>query len=548
MISNTQLGMIDPHEKYFKDKSGRCRTGKKWSLGKPNANMESIPDQFEPYKGIFNCSDESFTSGHYPGTLFRFPLRQQPSELSDTVYTTEKMIGLFDCFKTDAQLTLLFLKKLESIELFVRHEGDTSSTKVFQVNISKDSLDEVRSKRKEFLERISSPGELGESVTATYPITIETTEFRDETAYHAEQYTFIVTDYYAGGEISTELSKLTAEKSLSYLPWVGVALPLPSKLNRSTPRNDNVPPTDPCGHLFCFLPLPLTKQSPTGLPVHVNGFFALSKNRRHLKWPSADQDESKPLTDKALLWNKCLLRDVLPRAYAELLRQTIHLSASLPEDVSVETVYNAWPDIEKADVKWKKLTEVFCKEVLDDEILHTDVDGGKWIQPKDAVLDKLQESSQVKEAIISTLHLGHQTIVTAPPHVVTAVTMHYRNHIMEITPSLVRDVLRNVSPKYTTFDRRTKLSLLAYILSDNRMSDLPGLELLPLSDGCFAAFGTNDCDPETRVFVASPEHPQSLLPGLKSIFLDQTIDPEILRQLREAAETGMYRFFKGYNI
>ena len=78
---------------------------------------------------------------------------------------------------------------------------------------------------------------------------------------------------------------------------------------------------EPQGHLFCFLPLPLESKSLTGLPVHVNGFFALSQNRRHLKWPSADQDET--LTDKSLLWNKGLLQEVLPKAYAELILHVI---------------------------------------------------------------------------------------------------------------------------------------------------------------------------------------------------------------------------------
>ena len=43
----------------------------------------------------------------------------------------------------------------------------------------------------------------------------------------------------------------------------------------------------PGGHVFCFLPLSLEQKSSTGLPVHVNGYFSISQNRRHLKWPTA---------------------------------------------------------------------------------------------------------------------------------------------------------------------------------------------------------------------------------------------------------------------
>ena len=46
-------------------------------------------------------------------------------------------------------------------------------------------------------------------------------------------------------------------------------------------------PDKPSGHVFCFLPLPLEQKSSTGLPVHINGYFSISQNRRHLKWPTA---------------------------------------------------------------------------------------------------------------------------------------------------------------------------------------------------------------------------------------------------------------------
>ena len=72
--------------------------------------MEHIQDQFRPYKEIFDCNDEVFSEGKYGGTLFRFPLRQTPSKLSETLYSEEKMERLFDSFFADAHLVLLFLE------------------------------------------------------------------------------------------------------------------------------------------------------------------------------------------------------------------------------------------------------------------------------------------------------------------------------------------------------------------------------------------------------------------------------------------------------
>ena len=112
------------------------------------------------------------------------------------------------------------------------------------------------------------------------------------------------------------------DKDLSYLPTVGVAMALPDGPQLQTP--------DIKGHVFCFLPLPIQTKSLTGLPVHVNGLFALSQNsqnRRYIKSPNADQEyrqkAGRKMTDKSLLWNKCLLEEALPKAYATMILEAI---------------------------------------------------------------------------------------------------------------------------------------------------------------------------------------------------------------------------------
>ncbi len=61
---------------------------------------------------------------------------------------------------------------------------------------------------------------------------------------------------------------------------------------------------------YCFLPLPLK----TGLPVHINGHFALDHEARRALWWD---EESGPKTD----WNFMLMREVIARAYVTLLRK-----------------------------------------------------------------------------------------------------------------------------------------------------------------------------------------------------------------------------------
>ena len=122
-------------------------------------------------------------------------------------------------------------------------------------------------------------------------------------------------------------NSLMADEELNYLPTVGVAMALPGGPKLQTPDIE--------GHVFCFLPLPVQKRSLTGLPVHINGFFALSQNRRYIKFPNADQEDrersGRQLTDKSLLWNRCLLEEAIPRAYATMILEAINkTSYSIP--------------------------------------------------------------------------------------------------------------------------------------------------------------------------------------------------------------------------
>ena len=315
LLSDSQIGFIDPHGVHFSDKRHR-RTGKHWRLDEDRAEMDEISDQFLPYKGIFDCTEDVFSRGFYDGTLFRFPFRTKPSELSETLYSAEKMDTLFESFEADAHLVLLFLQHLESIELYVREESESDPERIFQVRIANQSLQIVRAKRKEFLVKIKPGKVMTESITVTYPVTIETVKFDSP----VNQHSFLVTNYFCGGEVSLRFKRLMLDRELNYLPTVGVAMALPTGPKLET--------SDIKGHVFCFLPLPVQRRSLTGLPVHVNGFFALSQNRRYIKSPNADQEDretsGRQLTDKSLLWNRCLLEEAIPRAYATMILEAIN--------------------------------------------------------------------------------------------------------------------------------------------------------------------------------------------------------------------------------
>ena len=124
----------------------------------------------------------------------------------------------------------------------------------------------------------------------------------------------------------------------------------------------------------------------------------------------------------------------------------------------------------------------------------------------------------------------NQPVTPLPDHVLNAVTK-----ITEITPSLVRQVLKETPSCYESLSHMEKLSLLRFVLEDDDFPELLGLVLLPVSDGTFITF-TKSAE---AVYITSPEHPQDLVPGLRQRFLDQDVDESILRKLKTIAERGI---------
>ncbi|KAL9966873.1 hypothetical protein ACROYT_G025009 [Oculina patagonica] len=527
IVSSSQIGVIDPHEEYFGDGRDR-RTGHRWRMKEDRAAMDSIPDQFLPYKGIFDCTDNVFSEGSYNGTLFRFPLRTTPSKLSQTLYSAEKVHMLFESFMADAHLILLFLQYLESIELYVREKSNSEARKTFQVRISDDSLQLVREKRREFRSEITTGnGQLmPQPVKVTYPITIETLSFSEGEGSSTERHSFLVTNYVCGGKVSSQFESLATDGDLSYLPLVGVAMALPDSFGNQTP--------DIQGHVFCFLPLPMQKTSLTGLPVHVNGFFALNQNRRYIKTPNAEQEdlaekEGRQLTDKSLLWNQCLLEEAIPRAYATMLMEAINEKCY---SVQAEAIYKAWPDINSIDQKWKRLQNPLFELLCTEEVVYTPALGGNWLNVEDVIFNRVQEDDP-KELLERVFLKADQNVASLPGHVLKALGM-YTNLSTEITPLLARKVLKETPSCYRSISHSEKLLLLKFVFKDGKFSELLGLELLPVSNGLFTSFSNSG----EAIYISSPEHPRELLPCLQDRFLVQSIDENLLGSLQAAADQG----------
>ena len=350
-MSGSKLGVINPDEKLFSSAEER-RTGKIWDLSKKKENQVYAAHNESPmYKSVL-CTD--IEKGHCHGTLFRFNFRKEFSKLSKTVYTHKKIIELFDSFKQEGHLALIFMKNLEKIEFYVREKGQHDAKLVRSFSVEASSLPDLRRKKREFMQQLKTRN--NQSCFSQELIFEASISTKETNTMETTVFDYSVIHYYAGNALADENNLIKAEEAneLGFIPLVGMAYPKERDLHTG-------------GHIFCALPLPLLGTATTGLPVHVNGFFALGPDRKDLKWSSLSAECS----DKQILWNQFLISIVLPVAYLKLFRQ-LKLTG-----LSTDKVYGSFPDTRVVDVKWKQLAISFYNKLLDIDCVWTNAKTGK---------------------------------------------------------------------------------------------------------------------------------------------------------------------------
>ena len=216
-----------------------------------------------PFNGVGEFHSDMKT---YPYTLFRFPLRQCASSLSERCYDIGMLKELLEALKEEAEVLLVFLRSVVVVRVIeISATGDHST--LFEVSIKSADREMVIEKRQMFLRELKSS--CLQQRKRTYRISYEAKfciQAEDLVSGNTREKSWLVTSMVG----SDDLQDLQAANKLKVLPWVGCALEL---------HHDAVDESE--GRLFCFLPLPHETRSP--LPIHVNGTFGLDDNRRTLK-------------------------------------------------------------------------------------------------------------------------------------------------------------------------------------------------------------------------------------------------------------------------
>ncbi|XP_038060324.1 sacsin-like [Patiria miniata] len=488
IISGKKIGFLDPLEKHFihdphTNTRYRGRRGKKWKM--TSDLLAEFPDQFSPYLiDLFHCNHNNFDNGKLEGTIFRFPLRTSESLISKSVFTNRKrMLDLFASFQRDAEISMLFLKHVESISVYERDQRSENPRLICRVQIHQEDRQQLHMDRTTFLSRIL----LKQDIQTMSSVRIE-----KQTAQQTAQTTsrYITLNILKNQSTSRRLQELSQDDELKLLPWMGMSF----RISFAGGLGDE----QQSGRVFCFLPLPESER--TGLPVHVHGYFGLGDNRRSIKWPDQESQH-----DNKALWNKLLTQEVFPEVYAKVIQAAIKKSKDPSDPTQPLDVYRAWPSTGHVKANWSAGVRNFLQLLANEPILYTEHDGGSWMKLKDLYVDPKGSALVAK-----VLRIKGCPVAQPPNHILESLRWAGVSY-NTVTPALVRQYIRGDPLRFLSRDE--KLKLLKYVTSDT-VCDLNNLCLLPLQSGDFVTFRKN----APKVYIATTENPSSLIPNGASRF------------------------------
>ncbi|TSM60516.1 Sacsin [Bagarius yarrelli] len=507
VLSSKHLAIFDPQKLMFDDE----REGYRWSLHdvEDRKHLLEFTDQFKPFQDVVNkicesdCAWEKIINEcYFKGTLFRFPLRHEASEISDNLYDSKKATQLLDSFIPDADISVLFLRSVTSISLL---HIDSNGSVTNKMNVSASSSSSLIQESGNFRKNCLQGKTSFKTISCSSPcqkviITKWLLTACRLTEGHAP-------------EIDTLAGKL------SFYPQVDIAIQC---------EEDRT-----CGHgrLSCFLPLPNNETNKTGLPIHINACFGLTDNRRYIKWQEEDQK-----TDESAVWNELLMKKVLPHVYLKIIQDSIQLSkrSLLP----VSAVYNLWPDLRETRhrPRWHEVAvDLFQRLFQNQEIFSLAKNNQKWVAVSDAVFPNNNKGTDEMSAVFHLLVKKEENLVTVPEHVLLGIKETFPNAdaLKWVTPTFVRSVLHKSD--IASICKNEKLSILEYVLSDGRYEELNGLQLLPLNDGSFRSFTNRE---EDTALIDNENFSRVLLPFCKDRFLYDDLNLNTVHHLRHMAKTN----------
>lgn len=472
--------------------------------------VDQFPDQFAPFKNVFGCD----LKNHFSGTMFRFPLRDEAlsaaSEIKRRAYSQREIIDLFQSFKAVISSTMLFLRNVQKVEVYFQGTTDNEPVLLYGAEVpsedrgeswrqidrfvsNNDSHSDRMSSKRAFYSRLARTRDQDlPSVTQILhirsfavpdidelflrlrnsPTDIESNDTDNTQQIVSDEVEKYLICNHLGGGRAREIACALENESLKLIPWVGVAS-----------RIDNVQTT---GRAFCFLPLPVR----VGLPVHINGYFELSSNRRDI-WHGDDMTGDGKLRSE---WNASLLSDAVAPAYLTFLLEAKRICGDntskylslfptkLPEGPWISVVqhlFRIMKDVPVFDASPLTLDHLTApiRSVFPSACVLVDEHVDRW-----EMLERC-----IWKAGLNTVHL---------PEALHRLLVETDAVYGSTTPSFFRDMVRSET-FLPSLDKEMVTRAIEFCLSDfgrNSMlllSEIDNLPILPLNDGTFGRLRVN---------------------------------------------------------
>jgi sacsin len=273
---------------------GKRKPGVKLELSKLR---NARPDQLNPFEGLWDYTKDL---GYYPGTIFRFPLRQKDTQ-SKLKQSQEDLDGhtvqsLMNKYFDEARISLLFLRRICSIDFEIHGKPNSGWSVSRQPPEDEDYKSFYEWRTCSFAKNM----DLGAKISGTDKWWVAIEDLQPETKH-----------------LPYSPSRLMKNVEC------GIAALAFSKSNSS--KHGITPPEVIQPRMFSTLPLPVSSD----LPIYIHATFSLSGDRQSLIIDEHGQETY------GSAWNRYLLENALPKLYLSCLDV---LGGSVRQEV-----FNFWP-------------------------------------------------------------------------------------------------------------------------------------------------------------------------------------------------------------
>ncbi len=467
-VSGSKIVMFDP-QACFVPGINPANPGKMIDCAKASGRdlVQSLPRVFEPLK-VFGCQ---LNGEEFDGTTFRFALRTEEqaetSRLSRQSHSLEHTRDLLRQMAAAGPTMLLFLKNVECIEIYDWKASMSNPTLIARTVVG-NATEMIRAKRAYVL---SAPSRVPSNPKAVdYILDIESSgagTIDNGGSSHSNE-RWMVCNQLGGGNASI-MAKDPALSHMKLVPWAGVAARLTPACNVEG------------GNAYCFLPLPVR----TKLPIHVNGYFELSSNRRDVWWGDDMAGDGKARAD----WNRSIIEDIAGPSYIRLIEAAIRTKLVKPE-----TYEFLFPQ-RSLSGPWRLLGDHFFSGVRDIPVLYSAcaVSGNNWVAPSKSIL--MHDDND--ELLVEILSMDSLPLVLLTSSELKSSLLKHQTCTNISTPDLLRRYYsrRKKIANGALENAKNKLKYAEYLLiycksdlSPPQYSSLSGCQFVPLASGELGSF------------------------------------------------------------